>query len=82
MKERAKQTLLLLKEKDKAIEKIFNEFVDDIERELEIPKDIAVTLITDELVNRYQKKLILHSIFSKATLENYKEELADGEHKN
>ena len=69
MRERAKQTLLKLKEKDKAIEKIFDEYVSDLEKELEIPKELAATLVADELTNRFEKKLILHSLFNPFVLE-------------
>lgn len=69
MRERAKQTLLKLKEKDKAVEKIFNEYVSDLEKELEIPKELAATLVADELTNRFERKLILHSLFNPLVIE-------------
>ena len=33
---------------------------------------IAVTLVTDELVNKYERKLILSELFSQSTLESIK----------
>ena len=70
MREKAKQVLLKFKDKDKELEKIFNEYVDSLVNELEIPKDIAVKIVTDEIVNRYEKRLILFELFSKETLSN------------
>lgn len=72
MKEKAKRILLELKARDAALSKAFDGYVEQLSRELEIDKDIAVTLVTDELVNRNQKELILSSLFSKATLEGLK----------
>ena len=70
MRERAKQIFLDLKEKDKALSTAFDEYVESLSLSLEVPKDIAVTLVTDELVNKYEKNLILRELFSKMTLEN------------
>ena len=70
MKEKAKQIFLNLKEKNSALAIAFNEYVELLSAELEISEDIAVTLVTDELVNKYQKDLILRELFSKMTLEN------------
>ncbi|MBR2448936.1 MAG: hypothetical protein IKB30_02315 [Clostridia bacterium] len=78
MRERAKQALQRLKEKNKEVEKEFNEYVELLEKELEIPKEIATNLVADELVNRYKKELILHSIFSKMTLDKYSEVIKNG----
>ena len=69
MKEKAKRILIELKEKNKALSEAFDEYVKSLSDELEIPKDIAITLVTDELVNKYQKDLILRDLFSRATLE-------------
>ncbi len=68
MKEKAKRILIELKEKNKALSEAFDEYVQSLSDELEIPKDIAITLVTDELVNKYQKDLILRDLFSRATL--------------
>ncbi|MBQ7339228.1 MAG: hypothetical protein IJW43_00035 [Clostridia bacterium] len=69
MKEKAKEILLGLKQKDKVLASAFNEYVELLVSSLEIPKDIAITLVTSELVNKYQKELILRDLFSKSTLE-------------
>ena len=69
MKEKAKRILIELKEKNKVLSEAFDEYVKSLSDELEIPKDIAITLVTDELVNKYQKDLILRDLFSRATLE-------------
>ena len=69
MREKAKKILLKLKEKNKALSDSFDDYVKILSEELEIPKDIAITLVTDELVNKYQKDLILRDLFSRATLE-------------
>ena len=68
MKEKAKRILIELKEKNKALSEAFDEYVQSLSDELEIPKDIAITLVTDELVNKYQKDLILRNLFSRSTL--------------
>ncbi len=78
MKERAKKEFNKFKEKDAELNKLFNEYVEDIEIRLEIPKRIAVSLVTDELVNRYEKQLILRSIFSETTLKKHEGELNYG----
>ncbi len=69
MREKAKQIFLDLKEKDKALSTAFDEYVESLSLSLDVPKDIAVTLVTDELVNKYEKNLILRELFSKMTLE-------------
>ena len=70
MKEKAKQIFLGLKEKDKVLSEAFNNYVKKLSEDLEINEELAVTLVTDELVNRYQKNLILENLFSKYSLEN------------
>ena len=72
MKERAKQALLELKAQNKDLSDAFDAYVKKLADELEIPESIAVTLVTTELVNRNEKKLILHDLFSKATLDEVK----------
>ena len=72
MKERAKQALLELKAQNKDLSDAFDAYVKKLAEELEIPESIAVTLVTTELVNRNEKKLILHDLFSKATLDEVK----------
>ena len=72
MKERAKQALLELKEKNKDLSEAFDAYVKKLAEELEIPESIAVTLVTTELVNANERKLILHDLFSKATLDEVK----------
>ena len=72
MRERAKEILLKLKENNVALKTAFDEYVEQLSKELERPKDIAVTLVTSELVNQHEKELILHELFSKFTLESVK----------
>ena len=69
MRERAKKILLKLKEKNKALSEVFDDYVKSLSVSLEISESIAVTLVTDELVNKYQKDLILRDLFSSSTLE-------------
>ena len=70
MKEKAKKILLKLKGQNKVLSDSFDDYVSSIVKELEIPKDIAITLVTSELVNKYHRDLILHELFSNATLKN------------
>lgn len=72
MRVKAKQIFLSLKEKNEILSKAFDEYVETLTSELEIPKQIAVTLVTDELVNKYEKDLILRDLFSRLTLDNIK----------
>ena len=72
MKERAKQALLELKEKNKDLSEAFDAYVKKLAEELEIPESIAVTLVTTELVNANERKLILHDLFSKTKLDEVK----------
>ena len=72
MREKAKEILLRLKDKDKALSNAFNDYVQHLVKELEITEELAVTLVTDELVNKYQRDLIMRDLFSKITLENIK----------
>ena len=68
MNDKAKEVLLRLKEQDAELSKSFEAFVDAIVRELEIPRNIAVTLVTTEMVNKNEKKLILYDLFSEKTI--------------
>ena len=70
MRERAKKILLELKEKNKVLSDVFDDYVKHLSVNLEINESIAVSLVTEELINKYQKDLILHELFSKSTLEN------------
>ena len=72
MKEKARHILLDLKTRDEELKNIFDEYVNLLRDELEIPEEIAVKLVTDELVNKYEKQLILRNLFSNLTLENLK----------
>ena len=69
MKEKARKILDELKEKDKALSESFDAYVKQVAERLEIPEEIAVRLVKEELVNKYEKKLILSNLFSKMTLE-------------
>ena len=70
MREKAKQILLELKASNKALSDAFDGYVNKLAKNLEISEDIAVTLVRDELLNQYERKLILYDLFSKSTLEN------------
>lgn len=70
MRERAKNALEALKKEDQNLNDQFNSYVALLQEELEIPEEIAVSLVTTELINRNEKKLILHDIFSKKTLKD------------
>ena len=72
MREKAKETLKNLLGKDKGLSDSFNCYVSLLAKELEISEDIAVSLVIEELVNRNEKKLILHSLFSEMTLDKIK----------
>ena len=72
MKEKARHILLDLKTRDEELKKIFDEYVNLLRDELDIEEEIAVRLVTDELVNKYEKQLILRNLFSNLTLENLK----------
>ena len=69
MKERAKEILLKLKSEKKEFSEAFNNYVKHLVVELEIDESLAVTLVTDELVNQYERKLIMQDLFSKLTLD-------------
>ena len=69
MKEKALKILDELREQDKALSESFDAYVKQITERLEIPEDIAIRLVREELVNKYEKKLILSNLFSKMTLE-------------
>lgn len=69
MKERAKEILLKLKSEKKEFSEVFNNYVKHLVVELEIDESLAVTLVTDELVNQYERKLIMQDLFSKLTLD-------------
>lgn len=69
MRERAKEILLKLKNEKKEFSEAFDNYVKHLADELEIDERLAVTLVTDELINNNERKLILHDLFSKATLE-------------
>ena len=55
MKERAKEILLKLKSEKKEFSEVFNNYVKHLVVELEIDESLAVTLVTDELVNQYER---------------------------
>ena len=69
MKEKALKILDEFREKYKVISEAFDAYVKQITEYLEIPEDIAIRLVREELVNKYEKKLILSNLFSKMTLE-------------
>ena len=72
MREKAKEILLELKAKDKVLSDAFDAYVNHLKETLEIPKEIAVSLVTSELVSKYEKDLIMRDLFSKITLESIK----------
>ncbi|MBQ3492507.1 MAG: hypothetical protein IJA88_00185 [Clostridia bacterium] len=71
MREVAKETFLELKEKDKEVKKVFEEYVDDLVTRLEIPREIAANVVADNLVSEYESRLIALSIFRKDTFDKY-----------
>lgn len=75
MREKAKKVLEKLKKKSKVFSDSFDEYVKGLAKELGVKEDLAAKLVTDELVNRNQKKLLLYGLFSKETLEENKSEL-------
>ena len=72
MRERAKRALEVLKAKNQELSDQFNSYVALLKEELEIPEEIAVKLVTTELISCNEKKLILYDLFSKKTLEDVK----------
>ena len=69
MKKKALKILDEFRAQDKALSEAFDAYVKQITERLEIPEEIAVRLVREELVNKYEKKLILSNLFSKMTLE-------------
>lgn len=69
MRERAKEVLLKLKSEKREIAEAFDNYVKHLVEELEIEESLAVTLVTDDLVNEYESRLIMHELFKKSTLE-------------
>lgn len=69
MRDKAKAALEELKTIDKDLLDKFNSYVANLKEELEIPEEIAVTLVTDKLIKINEKKLILYSLFGKDALE-------------
>ena len=69
MRDKAKAALEELKTIDKDFLDKFNSYVALLKEELEIPEEIAVTLVTDKLIKINEKKLILYSLFGKDALE-------------
>ena len=68
MIEKAKEALEELKAQNQDLQDKFNTYVSYLQQELEIPEEIAVSLVTTELVNLNKKKLMLHALFSEKTL--------------
>ncbi len=69
MRERAKEILEKLKNDKKEFADAFENYVTHLSAELEIDQSLAVTLVTDDLVNEYESRLIMHDLFRKSTLE-------------
>lgn len=72
MREKAKKALEKLKRKDKKLQEQFDSLVALLKEELEINEQIAVALVTQELVNRNKQKLYAQELFSRETLEAIK----------
>ena len=68
MKEKAKEILLKLKEKNEFISNEIDSYAKLLASELDIPEDIAKNCVLDDLSNKYQKKLILLELFATDTL--------------
>lgn len=69
MKAKALEILDELKAKNEELNNSFNAYVKAVSERLEVPEEIAVNLVRTELVNKYERKLILSDLFSKLTLE-------------
>ncbi len=69
MKEKAKEILLRLKEKNKVLSDSIDDYVKAVAKELEISDEIASSLVMTEIVNKNQKQLILSQLFSPSTLD-------------
>ena len=69
MRAKALEILDELKAKDKQLNDSFNSYVKAVSERLEVPEEIAMNLVRTELVNKYERKLILSDLFSKLTLE-------------
>ncbi len=67
-KERAKQVLEDLKAKNSEFKKSFDDVVNQMVADLEIPERIASQIVLDQLTNDNEKRLILYDIFSPSVL--------------
>ena len=75
MKEKAKEVLLSLKAKNEELSRSIDEYSLEVAKNLEIPLDIAKTLVLSDITNKYEKKLILIGLFGENTLKDCEEEL-------
>ena len=67
-KERARKVLEDLKAKNSEFKKSFDDVVNQMVADLEIPERIASQIVLDQLTNDNEKRLILYDIFSPSVL--------------
>ena len=68
MQQRAKEVLLTLKEKNKELSDSIDNYAGLVAKELDIPVDIAKTVVLTDLCKENEKKLILLGLFGLDTL--------------
>lgn len=68
MKEKAKEILLKLTQKKKELSDSIDSYSNLVAKELDIPEEIAKTIVLDDITNKYQKQLLLYELFSEETL--------------
>ncbi len=70
MKEKAKEILLKLKQKKQELSDSIDAYSNMVAKELDIPEEIAKTVVLDDITNKYQKQLLLYELFSEETLKD------------
>ena len=68
MKEKAKEILLKLKGKHKELSDSIDNYANLLSKELDIPEQIAKTIVLDDITNKHQKRLLLTELFSEDIL--------------
>ena len=71
----ARDEFLKLKAENEELYKSFEICVTNTAKELEIPREIAERLILAEMVNRNERQLRLHAMFSEKTLKDCKDKV-------
>lgn len=70
MKEKAKEILLKLKEKHKELSDSIDDYARLVSKELDIPEDIAKTVVLDDITNKHLKRLLLVELFNEDILKD------------